>query len=214
MTLSEAQISYVRDQVEKEGIDDPGLKNDLIDHICCAIEANLVRPADFEAVFNKVFTDFCSGQSLKELGAEIHNISNYTHTLMKKIALSLVFGFSILFFLFMLLNGIGLANQYNWPFMEGIAFFNQYGLCLFLLPLYWFHQYRLAYKTGLAGLSTNFTRLMYILGFLCSEAVANAVFFKLMQMPGGNQLFMIAAILGIGYAPLYVYNQFRMEMGK
>jgi hypothetical protein len=136
---------------------------------------------------------------------------------MKKIALCLVFGLSTLFFLFMLLNGIGLANQYNWPFIESIAFFNQYALCLFLIPIYWFHQYTIytiAGKATIVSFSPTLKWLMYILGFLCSEALANALFFKLMQMPGGNQLFIITAILGIGYVPLYVYNQFRSEMGK
>jgi hypothetical protein len=51
----------------------------------------------------------------------------------------------------------------------------------------------------------------FTLGFLCSEALANAIFFKLMHMPGGNQLFIITAVLGMIYVPFYTFRRYKLE---
>jgi hypothetical protein len=93
--------------------------------------------------------------------------------------------------------------------MEDLAFVTQYLICLLFLPLYWHHHYQLAaaHNDG----QTNLTKgIMFIAGFLCSEALINAIFFKLMHMPGGNQLLVAAAILGIIYVPYYTIRKYRL----
>lgn len=210
MSLSKEQINYISRQIEQEGIENSDLRNDMVDHICCAVEAKMEESSDFEDILNQVFADFCPEQGLNAMDAEINYLSNYKWIVMKKIIFSFVFVLSMLLFLFILINGIGLANNYNWPFMEELAFFNQYAICLFILPVYWLHQYRIAKKEAKDGMSSAWRLGMFVLGFLATEAFANALFFKLMHMPGGNQLFIITAVLGICYVPLYMFSKYRL----
>jgi hypothetical protein len=212
MSLSKEQITYISRRVEQEGIETPELRNDMIDHICCAVEAKMKASSNFEEIFNQVFADFCPEQGLTAIDVEIKYLSNYKWIVMKKIILSFVFVLSMLFFLSTLINGIGLANNYDWPFMKDLAFFNQYAICLFILPVYWLHQYKIAQKEVNDGLSSKGKLGMFVLGFLCAEALTNAVFLKLMHMPGGNHLLIITAILGICYVPLYMISKYRLAL--
>lgn len=212
MSLSKEQITFISRHIEREGIENPDLRNDMLDHICCAVEANLEESSDFEEVFNQVLADFCPEQGLNAIDVEIKYVLNYKCIVMKKIILVFAFVLSMFFFVSTLVNGIGLANNYDWPFMEELAFFNQYAICLFILPLYWLHQYKTVAQKANDGLSSTWRLWMFVFGFLCAEALTNAIFFKLMQMPGGNQLFIITAILGMCYVPLYMYNKYRLEL--
>jgi membrane protease YdiL (CAAX protease family) len=130
---------------------------------------------------------------------------------MKKFILILVFLAAMLFFFSTLLNGIRLLYNYDWYFMEALALINQYAISLFILPLYWLHQYKNAGNQSSDGLSGKSRQFMFTLGFLCSEALANAIFFKLMHMPGGNQLFIITAVLGMIYVPFYTFRRYKLE---
>ena len=121
---------------------------------------------------------------------------------MKKNILLLASIVMAFFFVSTFLQGLRLLNNYNWAFMEDLAFINQYALCLFILPLYWHHQYKLDLHQPNA-VSPVWKGAAYATGFCCSEALVNAVFFKLMHLSGGNQLFILAAVLGIIYVPLY-----------
>ncbi len=211
MPLSKEQIISVRDRLNQEGINDPELLNDLSDHICCAIESEMSHTSDFACACNKIFSEFCPEGGFVEIQTEVNHISHNNTIVMKKTILILALLASIFFFAGILINGIGLLNNYKWAFMEEIAFTNQYMICLFILPLYWLHQYRIAKKDTSDNLSSATKQLMFMLGFLCSEALVNALFFKIMHMPGGNQLFIISAVLGMIYVPFYLFRKYKLE---
>ncbi len=210
MPLSNEQIAYIRDKLNQEGIYESALLNDLLDHICCAVEYEMKKAPDFESVFKKVMNDFSPEEGLGNIQAEINTIAHNKIITMKKLTFILAFLLSIFFFICILLNGIRLLNNYDWAFMNNLAFINQYAVCLFILPLYWLHQYKMAKQDPNDGLGARIKVVMFILGFLCSEALANAIFFKLMHMPGGNQLFIITAVLGIADVPLLLFRKYRL----
>ncbi len=212
MPLTKEQITYIRNRINEEGIYEPQLLNDLLDHICCAVERELGNSSDFESAFNKVYNEFCPEAGLANIQEEIHIISHNKTNPMKKLLFISVLLISISFFTFFLLNGIKVSNNYDWTFINDLAFINQYAVCLFILPLYWFHQYKMAKNNSADGLGTGTKITMFTLGFLCSEALANALFFKLMQMPGGNGLFIITALLGMAYVPLFLFRKYRLEL--
>jgi hypothetical protein len=211
MPLSKEQIAYIRNKISQEGICETELFNDLLDHICCTVEREMRHASDFESVYNKVIREFSHEAGLIDIQVEINTISHNKTITMKKLTFILVLLLSVSFFSCILLNGIRLLNNYDWAFVSDMAFINQYAVCLFLLPLYWLHQYTMAKKDPGDGLRAGTKAVIYTLGFLCSEALANAVFFKLMHMPGGNQLFIITAVLGIAYVPLFLFRKYRLD---
>jgi hypothetical protein len=85
-------------------------------------------------------------------------------------------------------------------------------MCLFILPQYWFHQYKTALRESAESMNLAAIRFMFITGFLCSESFINAVFFKIMHMPGGNQLFIVTAVLGMMYVPFYCVRKYRVAV--
>jgi hypothetical protein len=210
MPLSPEQITCVRNRIQREGIHGAELLDDMVDHICCAIEREMDRGSGFESAFSRVFSEFSPAGGLGELQAEIDYLFNYKMYVMKKITLILACAVTMFFFLSTLINGIGLLQQYEWSFMPYLAMINQYAIGLFVLPAYWLHQYRIAAGDPTDGLTPALKRIMYLLGFLCSEALVHAVFLKLAHMPGGNQLFIISAILGMAYMPLYLYRKYQL----
>jgi hypothetical protein len=211
MPLSKEQIAYIRNEIKQEGIGESELFNDLLDHICCAVEREMRQDSDFESVYKKVMREFSPETGLANVQVEINTISHNKTITMKKLTFILVLLLSVSFFTCILLNGIRLLNNYEWAFVSDLAFINQYAVCLFLLPLYWLQQYTMAKKDPSDGLRAGTKAVIYTLGFLCSEALANAVFFKLMHMPGGNQLFIITAVLGIVYVPLFLFRKYKLS---
>lgn len=210
--LTEAQIEYIRERIRQEGINRTDLEYDILDHLCCLIEAEMDGGENFEDAFEKVFKDFAPTGGLKRIQAEVNYISLKKTIIMKKFALIAESLVLILFFFTTLLQGIRLLNQYSWPFMAELAFVNQYAMCLFILPRYWLRHYRVALRESGESMSLAATRFMFIAGFLCSESFVNAVFFKIMHMPGGDQLFIITAILGMIYVPFYCVRKYRVAV--
>ena len=211
MPLSRQQIAYIQHRIVQDGINSNALQNDIVDHICCSIEREMKDSSDFENIFNKVYNDFKPAGGLQAIELEVTYLSKHKAILMKKLTLILVFLAAMLFFFTTLLNGIRLLYNYDWYFMGELALINQCAISLFIIPLYWLHQYKNARNQSSDGLSEKSRQFMFVFGFLCSEALANAIFFKLMHMPGGNQLFIITAVLGMIYVPFYVFRKYKLE---
>lgn len=210
--LSETQVEYIRNRIRREGINRADLEHDILDHLCCLVEQEADDAGNFEEAFERVFHGFAPAGGMKRIQLEVNYTSIKKIIDMKKFILitaSLVLTF---FFFTTLLHGIRLLNGYEWPFMEALAFINQYAICLFILPVYWFHHYRMALLEQGEGLSLAATQFMFVVGFLCSEALVNAVFFKIMHLPGGNQLFIITAALGMVYVPFYCLRKYRVAV--
>lgn len=207
--LSEEQLEKVRKKVRQEGINRKDLEHDIVDHISCLIENDMHAETDFEQSFEKVFHAFTPIGGFKMIQFEINYNSIKKIIFMKKTIFVLITAAMAFFFLTTLLQGIRLLNDYQWSFMEDLAFTNQYLICLIVLPVYWLDQYRLTLQSP-DGMSSALKRFAFVVGFLCSEALVNAIFFKLLHLPGGNHLFVIASCLGLAYVPLYYIRKFRM----
>lgn len=200
--LSDHQVRIILERIKSEGISRTDLQHDVLDHISCLVEEQMDNGASFDEAFNAVVHTFSPFGSLREIEHEITLISTKKIILMKKVLIVASSVVMMLFFITTFLQGMRLLNNYQWSFMEEIAFANQYLICLLFLPVYWYNQYRLAAETE-DGFSKSLKQIAFMVTFLCSEALVNAVFFKLMSMPGGNQLFIIAGILGAMYIPFY-----------
>jgi hypothetical protein len=121
---------------------------------------------------------------------------------MKKNTLLLASVVMAFFFVSTFLQGLRLLNNHSWAFMEDLAFINQYALCLFILPLYWYHQYKLDLQQANEAERPGWTGVAYATGFFCSEALVNAVF-----LTDALTRFILAAVLGVIYVPLYFFRK-------
>jgi hypothetical protein len=58
MELNQRQIKVILWDLEKGGVTDPNLRDDLLDHLCCLVEEEIQRTPDFKTAYLKVRASF------------------------------------------------------------------------------------------------------------------------------------------------------------
>jgi hypothetical protein len=209
IALSDEQIKTVREWLNNEGVDREDLACDMLDHLCCLIEHHMEAGDPFERACRKTFESFVPATGIKSIQLEIQIPSLLKNLFMKKTILLLASASMFFYFVSTLFFALSSLNDSPWKFSVELAFANQFLICGLVLPLYWYEQYRNTLLSA-DGFGVNVKRLAMISGFICSQALANAVFFKLMHMPGGNYLFALTAVSGMVYVPFYSLRKYRL----
>lgn len=199
--LSDQQITFILDDIRRNGIELEDLQLNLLDHICCIIEQELEENGDFEHFYRKTITRFYK----KELG-EIEEEANYLlqfkhyYAMKKTMLVSGVTSVSML--------SLGLILKFLHMPGAGILLVSGiFLLSLLFLPLMMI--LRLKEKTE----STD--KLLVVLGVFSAITMSLGVLFKIMYWPGANMLSMISLlnILFI-FLPFYFYNGLRKPETK
>lgn len=209
VTLTDEQVETVKAWLSKEGIDREDLACDMLDHLCCLIEHHMAEGDTFEFAHRKTFDRFVPPAGVKSIQVAIQLPFILKNMFMKKTILLLATVSLFIYFVSTLFFAITFLNNSPWEFSVHLAFVNQFLICGFVLPLYWYEQYRQALLTP-DGFGVNLKRFAMIAAFVCSQALVNAVFLKLMHMPGGNYLFVLSAISGMLYVPFYGLRKLRL----
>ena len=58
MNLSDTQIDWIAKDLQRRGLTYHPLKEELLDHICCAIERQSDHGENFEALYQTILADF------------------------------------------------------------------------------------------------------------------------------------------------------------
>ncbi len=162
MTLSEAQINIIRQELELNGITISSLKDDLIDHLCCDIEQKVDNGKDFMAALD---------ESLRELAPRgLHGIQHETilllnpkMILMKKLTYVIGLISSMMMaigWIMSLLNLPGAGNLATW----GLGTYGFMSFVLLFLPLFAFSKFKAGDQ--LASYEKNRLRTGLLSGFL------------------------------------------------
>ncbi|MCG2612943.1 hypothetical protein LZZ85_01585 [Terrimonas sp. NA20] len=173
MTLSEWQISQVENRIDESNIGIEELRNDLIDHLCCCIEADMNAGLSFDEALRRAWIQVCPNGA-KEIETETLFLLHKTIYLMKKITyLSGLFA-SVFMIIGSLMRFLHWSNS-NSVFAIGILSFVFVFLPLFL-SIRFRHSASPAEKAGnLAGIA----------GAVITGA---GVSFKMLHYPGADLL--------------------------
>lgn len=57
--LSEQNIEFITQVIKKSKIESTEMKEDLIDHFCCAIEEEMGNGLSFEKSYDKAYRNIC-----------------------------------------------------------------------------------------------------------------------------------------------------------
>lgn len=196
--ISSEQIDYMLQQITLQGISDEGLRNSILDHVCCLIENRREPIDDFEHCFQSYLKQFYQ-KNLKEIEVEAHLLINFKHYYqMKK---------------FMLLSGIagagilGISNLFKFMHWPGASFLILIGILLLsmvFIPLLFF------IKLKENPLGTQ--RRLLSLGTLLAIAFCFSVLFKIMHWPYANMLGNICVFGTIlVFVPMYLVNSFKTK---
>ncbi len=193
--ISDVQVDFVTEEINKSKIRHQGLKDDLIDHFCCLIEIEMQKGVAFEKAYQFAFHQ-TSPNGLDEIQDEtlfllnynkIRNMKRLTYIAGYVFALSATFGT-----LFKILHLPGAAML----LLGGLT-----GLACIFLPLLLINQY----KTLISGVLSD--KLKLIFGGLSLIFIPAATWLKLAHLQGaGVMLFLGFLIFGFGYLPFLFFR--------
>lgn len=196
--LTDKQVDYIYDQVNKSLVDSEELKEDLVDHFCCIIEESMQRGKSFEDSYNSAYQIICPN-GLNEIYQEsIFLLSSKRIKIMKK--LLFVTGFIVAF---ILMTGILFKIQ-HWP-AGGMLLISGAGVMIFiLLPLVLLYFYKSEYSKFISY------KMKYIFGYLGLALLLTGAVLKMSHLPGsGWALLLSVVILNFGYLPILFYRSYK-----
>ena len=105
--LNEDQILYVERTLEDQGLKHSPLKEELLDHICCQVEAGMNDGMLFQEALHQSISAF-EEDEIKNIQHQLYSTSNQTTSTMIKLSLSIL---SVLFFLVFQVDKTDMMNN-------------------------------------------------------------------------------------------------------
>ena len=197
--LSAERIDYIDKDITNRGICFGSLHEDLLDHLCTAVESEMEKGKDFETAYFNTIKLFGPG-GLRQVQYQTFIILTKLSETMKKIAFSFGLAATTL-----LLVGLTFRNL-HWPGANITVGLGTILLVFVYLPMLLTHKLKETKGDG---------KVAIISGFLAMMVFAVAVFFKLLHWPGGTQLLCTSVAIGaFVYAPLVMYSRYKMSVNK
>ena len=201
ITLSEKQVKFIHDDLERNGIISEELRWSLVDHICCVIEEEMSLDDTFEDFYAVIIPRFFA-RELKEIQEETNLLLTFKHYYAMKNVMIRSGAFTAICF-----TTGALFKLMHWP---GAAFLLLSSILVFsflFLPILFLFKTRevnLRSQKSIIGIATVF-------GFLFSMSTL----FKLMHWPYANVLWLSSlGILLLVFLPLYFFTGIRTAETK
>ncbi len=198
MNLTNKQVQTIVSEIENSSLKSKELKDDLIDHFCCAIEIYISRGLPFEEGFKQAKLDICPN-GLNELQQEtIYLLNSKKITLMKRFMFSTGLLFSMAL-------GLGfLFKLMHWPGGTILSISGALGLGFVFIPSFTLYKYRLnAHKIAS-------DKMRYLFGLTAAIIFSLSIVFKLLHLMGANVLLVVGAFLFLfGYLPFMFFTMYK-----
>ena len=188
-------MDRIKADLVNRGLTYDRLLDDILDHVCCMIEEQMIAGENFELSYKHVL-DTIGDKRLPEIQHQTLLLLNKNFQRMKN--LTYLFGLSAA-----LVTILGtFFKRMHWP-GAGILITAGIILVIFVfLPLYFVNSYR--------EQAEKKNPLYAIVGFLTLAFLLAGAVFKIQHWPGANHIIEVSlAILIIGFIPLYVVNAFQ-----
>ena len=200
--LTEQNIDFITKVINDSKIESVEMKEDLIDHFCCAIEEEMKKGLNFEKSYDKAYQNICPDGF-----DEIRRETVYLLTFKKIKAMKR----------FMYLSGyltaIGITTAFCMKLTHtpygSIAVFASF---IFLTFLFLPSLFMNLYKREISKTFTN--KLMYLLGFIGILFLVASGLFKIMHWGYGQfLLFTSIAIINFALLPFLFFKMYRKSIG-
>ena len=194
--LSDDQIDFVLDDIEKKGIVTEDVRNNILDHVCCIIENEMLDGMNFKKVYENTIAKFYL-KELSEIEEETQKLLTFKHYYAMKRTLKISGIISII----LIILGI-IFKSMHWPgagviIVLGLVFFS-----LVFIPL------NIVLKFQDDKESSN--RLIMTIGMLATSAASLGVLFKLMHWPYANVLmFSSLLVFMLVFIPIYFIVRYK-----
>jgi hypothetical protein len=198
--LSEEQFECIKATVDNSSIKVEEVKDDLIDHICCAVEHYMEEGLEFESAYQKTFEQVCP-EGLNQIADELFIVLHLNKILsMNKLKYSLGLVLSIC-------TSVGTLFKFmHWPGATILLLFGLTGFIILILPL-------LAYESFKEKERSKLEKLKDALGFAGIAIVSTGFIFKIGYFAGGSILLVVGTVLfTFGYLPFLFMDMYKKSI--
>lgn len=201
--LTDEQIEFIADQVNKSKINSNELKEDLIDHFCCIIEDDIRLGKSFEESYNRAYQIVCPN-GFEEIHQEtILLLTSKNIIIMKKLLFSLGFITTIFLVTSFLFKALHL------PGAGVLLVIASFVLTFVFVPLVLLYFYRKQFSKYVSY------KMKYVFGYIGLALLLTGAVFKIMHWPGAGLLFMISVtVINFGFLPFLFYRLYRTSEAK
>lgn len=198
--LSEVEVDLVYKRFGGTKLHNQVLEDELIDHICCAIEAFMTEQMPFEEACSKAYQAVCPN-GFREIDEETFFLLTYKKQLSMKRILFLL-GFLSTF----LLSFGFLFKLMHWPMATGIILC---GFALLLLTL----GVMAVYSVQTLKLMQASTQVRMITGLFSGLLLTAGSIFKMLHYPGASIMMVTGLVLmNIVFLPMFFYQLYRKSI--
>lgn len=198
--LSDDEVNQVSTWLHKEPLSNRMLAHELLDHICCTMEAHITQHTSLEAAYRHAFGMVCP-----EGARQIEEETFFLLTINKQLNMKRVL-FSTGFLSTFLLSFGFLFKMLHWP---GATMILTAGLASVLVTLG-----ALILNTGFTLRSLNTpTRVRTITGLFCGLLLVTGSMFKILHYPGASVMILVGLVLlNFIFLPMFFYQLYRKSI--
>lgn len=194
--ITDNEIEFILNDLQKRGIQLEGLRDDLLDHICIIIENEMSESDEFETFYLSILPRFFK-KDLQEIQTETNNLIRFKHFYAMKNTLNISGIATVLF------TSLGaIFKTFHFPGAGILIVLAGFFLSCVFLPLLIVLKFR--------DNDSRTDKAVFGFGFLIAIILSAGLIFKLMHWPTANIL-MIGSTLVFTfiYVPLYFFTRFR-----
>ena len=203
MKLTADQVEIVRRVVDTSGIETETLKDDLLDHLCCVIESEMSRGKgkEFSQLLNEAVAELAP-EGLKQIQYETVFLLNSKRILIMK---------KLMYFVgligAMALTGGFTFHLLHWPGADQLFLTGFFVLVLLFIPLSAVDRYKVILAKALSE------KMRVIFGIVAALLAGSGGIFKILHLPGADQLLIGAAIVFIfGFLPFLFFTMYKKSI--
>jgi hypothetical protein len=194
--LTDEQIAFILEEIRRNGIESEELQIDLLDHICCVIETEMLPDTNFDEFYRSIIPRFYK-RELKEIQEETQLLLTFKNYYAMKKVMIISGAFSAFTF-----TAGSLFKIMHWPgasllFQAGIVFF-----CLLFLPILSILKVKEQKQRK--------DKLLIGIATLFAIVVCLATLFRVMHWPFANILWSSSlGMLFFLFLPIYFFGGIR-----
>ena len=196
--ITEEQVSYIEEQINKANIKDAMLRDDLIDHMCCLVELDIKKGLSFDQAYKKAFLQ-TSPNGYEEIQNETLFLLNKNKIIIMK-RITYITGF-----LFTLSTVFGAFLKFlHQPGAGVLLFIGMTGIAAIFIPLILINQLKTTLNQHLSE------RFKWIFGAVAFMLFCMGTLLKLMHLPGA--IILLAGgvlVFGVGFLPFLFFRMYR-----
>jgi hypothetical protein len=201
MKLSAEQVAQIETQVDGSDITIETLRDDVVDHLCCAVEIKLKKGNSFENALR---------EAIGELAPDgLHNLQIETVFLLNSNKIILM---KKVMYLIGLLSAMSMTIGVSFKLMhlpgaEELSTFGIFGFTLLYLPMLLIDRYKMSIQSALSE------RLRFMFGIISAVLVGVSLVMKLMHLTGADVVFLGGtAIFAFGFLPFLFFNMYKKSI--